>query len=78
VYHRCRREEEAEPGGVGGGYGSGLSARLTDRPKRRLFNLWAALYPVMGVMRRKTQGGGGQPGVVGREGAKNRQEPRAF
>ena len=53
-------------GGMGGGYGSGLSAGLTDRPKRPPLNPDPALFPVMGVMRRGRQGGGDQPGVVGR------------
>lgn len=51
-------------GGMGGGYGSGLSARLTDRPERPLFNLRPLLFSVMGVMRRKAQGGEAQPEVV--------------
>lgn len=49
---------------MGGGYGKGLSARLTDRPKRCSLNPEPALFPVSGVMRRNAQGGGDQPGVV--------------
>lgn len=35
---------------MGEGYGSGLSAWLTDRPKRRSLNLRSLLFPVLGVL----------------------------
>lgn len=38
--------------------------------ERPLFNLWPTFLSVTGVMRRVRQGGGDQPGVVGKVGRK--------